>query len=46
MNQVMWGYLMAYMNVVDDHFDREMGASGAAHCGMLVTGLPNGLEPG
>ena len=27
------------MNVIDDHFDREMGASGAAHCGMLVTAM-------
>jgi hypothetical protein len=25
------------MNVVDDHFDRELGASRAAHCGILVT---------
>jgi hypothetical protein len=27
------------MNVVDDHFDRELGASGAARCGMLVTAM-------
>jgi hypothetical protein len=27
------------MNVVDGHFDRELGASGAARCGMLVTAM-------
>jgi hypothetical protein len=30
---------MPDMNVVDDHFDRELGASGAARCGMLVTAM-------
>jgi hypothetical protein len=30
---------MPDVNVVDDHFGRELGASGAARCGMLVTAM-------
>jgi hypothetical protein len=30
---------MPDMSVVDDHFDRELGASRAAHRGMLVTAM-------